>query len=527
MAPPVDPGATSVVAATTAVPAADGGGTGAQPAYYDDEDDEPKRSSGLFLAALIVLLIVLAGMLFLLSKAARLRRGRHRRRQAGRGAQRDRRAGRRRPADPREPRLRGRRSSQEANDDQEEGNVFDQDPERGEKVDEGSTVTLKVSAGAAADPGARRHRLAGRAGPAAARGRRASRWSWRRSSTRRRPSARWSTRSPGANEEAPQGSEVKLFVSSGPADRPVPDVVGRTIAEASNLLGQAGFAVNQTSEASNTVEEGRVIRTDPPADTVRPKGDADHGGRVERAGRGQRARRVDRPHRGQRHRHRSSDAGFVGRRSRASSTGCADLRTVGSSPGPRGNTTAPAGSTVTIVRRCQDPPRRRRRRRLARADRRRAGLAEEVAQQVVPADGEDRLGVELHALDGQLPVAQAHHDAVVGLGGDLEAVGHRRPVDHEAVVAGRLERLRAARRTRRRPRWRISEVLPCITCGARTTSPPYTWPMHWWPRHTPSTGTRPPKVVITSFDTPGVVGRARARGDQHGVGLERRPARRW
>ena len=42
-------------------------------------------------------------------------------------------------------------------------------------------------------------------------------------------------------------------------------------------------------------------------------------------------------------------------------------------------------------------------------------------------------------------------------------------VDDERVVAGRLERVRAARRTRRAPSWRISEVLPCITCGARTT----------------------------------------------------------
>ena len=33
-------------------------------------------------------------------------------------------------------------------------------------------------------------------------------------------------------------------------------------------------------------------------------------------------------------------------------------------------------------------------------------LGEEVAQQVVAADREDRLGVELHALDGQLAVAQ-------------------------------------------------------------------------------------------------------------------------
>lgn len=79
---------------------------------------------------------------------------------------------------------------------------------------------------------------------------------------------------PGANQEAPRGSEVKLFVSKGPAPREVPDVVGRPIAEASNLLGQAGFAVNQTSEPSNSVDEGVVIRTDPPAGSSQPKGTA-------------------------------------------------------------------------------------------------------------------------------------------------------------------------------------------------------------------------------------------------------------
>ena len=38
-------------------------------------------------------------------------------------------------------------------------------------------------------------------------------------------------------------------------------------------------------------------------------------------------------------------------------------------------------------------------------------------------------------------MAQAHDDAVVGLGGDLEHVGHRGPVDDERVVAGGLERV--------------------------------------------------------------------------------------
>ena len=74
----------------------------------------------------------------------------------------------------------------------------------------------------------------------------------------------------------------------------------------------------------------------------------------------------------------------------------------------------------------------------ARADR------EEVAQEVVPAVGEDRLGVELHALDRELAVAQAHHQPVLGLGGDLEHVGNRIALDDERVVARRGERARQA-----------------------------------------------------------------------------------
>ena len=61
-----------------------------------------------------------------------------------------------------------------------------------------------------------------------------------------------------------------------------------------------------------------------------------------------------------------------------------------------------SSSTTTEARR------RRRARRLGQPRRRCRTWREEVAQQVVAADGEDRLGVELHALDGELAMAQAH-----------------------------------------------------------------------------------------------------------------------
>jgi eukaryotic-like serine/threonine-protein kinase len=271
MAPPVDPGATSVVAATTAVPAADG--TGAAPAYYDEEeeDDDTKRS-GLFIVALVVLLALLAGMLFLLAQAL------------GVGQDDD-------PAvaQVEVPRVVGEpvERAQEilenldfevvietaANDDQPEGNVFAQNPAGGAIVDQGSTVTLSVSAGAEAVPvpdviGSQveqaRQRLT------------AEGFTVRLEeiNDENAPVGEVVDQAPGPGQEAPRGSEVVLTASIGPADRSVPDVIGRTIAEASNLLGQAGFSVTQTSEPSSTVEEGRVIRTDPGPEALAPRGSA-------------------------------------------------------------------------------------------------------------------------------------------------------------------------------------------------------------------------------------------------------------
>jgi serine/threonine-protein kinase len=266
MVPPVDPGATGVVAATAAVdtpyipPPHDGG------AY---EEDEPRRS-GVFLVALIVLLLLLAGMLFLLARALGL-------------------------GDPDEPTatlvevpnvvgepvapaiatLEGLGfevdTTSETNDDQEAGNVFAQDPERGEKVEEGSTIELKVSAGAEAVPVPD---VIGSQIDDARRLLSAEGFTVREEPIpdEEIPLGEVVDQTPGPNDGAPKGSEVVLQVSSGPEERPVPDVSGRTVSEASNLLGQNGFTVDQTSESSATVEEGTVIRTDPAAGTTQPKG---------------------------------------------------------------------------------------------------------------------------------------------------------------------------------------------------------------------------------------------------------------
>jgi eukaryotic-like serine/threonine-protein kinase len=274
MAPPVDPGATGVLPATAAVPAA-AGGTVAQPAYvppdYEDDYDEPRRS-GAFLVVLLLLLAVLAGVLFLLAQTLGL----------GEDdpdvALVDVRSVVDQPVETATQQLQADgfevEAIPEANPDVEEGIVFAQTPEGGTQAEEGSTIELRVSAGAepvevpelvGMEIGEARRFLSTHPG---------------RFTVREEPVADDAApegevvdQSPAAGEEAAPESELVLSVSSGPEDVLVPDVAGRTVSQASNILGQEGLSVSDTvTEESDTINVDRVIRTDPPADTPLPPG---------------------------------------------------------------------------------------------------------------------------------------------------------------------------------------------------------------------------------------------------------------
>jgi serine/threonine-protein kinase len=65
--------------------------------------------------------------------------------------------------------------------------------------------------------------------------------------------------------QAPQGSEIDLVVSRGPAPKPVPDVVGLAAERATERLEDAGFVASADSEYSRKVAEGRVISQSPPS----------------------------------------------------------------------------------------------------------------------------------------------------------------------------------------------------------------------------------------------------------------------
>jgi beta-lactam-binding protein with PASTA domain len=64
-----------------------------------------------------------------------------------------------------------------------------------------------------------------------------------------------------------RGQVVTLLVSSGPGLIDIPDLAGKTEAEAVAALVQAGFNFEVLEEPAEAIEEGKVIRTDPAGGT--------------------------------------------------------------------------------------------------------------------------------------------------------------------------------------------------------------------------------------------------------------------
>jgi serine/threonine-protein kinase len=68
---------------------------------------------------------------------------------------------------------------------------------------------------------------------------------------------------PAAAKKVEKGSTVTLFVSSGPGFTTMPDVTGKTEADAIKELRKAGLVATLHDEHSSTVAKGRVTKTDP------------------------------------------------------------------------------------------------------------------------------------------------------------------------------------------------------------------------------------------------------------------------
>ncbi len=72
---------------------------------------------------------------------------------------------------------------------------------------------------------------------------------------------------PAAGSVERQGARVDIVISDGPANVPLMDVAGLNAAKAAAELKQAHFKTKIKPEASKSVEAGRVIATEPPAET--------------------------------------------------------------------------------------------------------------------------------------------------------------------------------------------------------------------------------------------------------------------
>src|SRR5918997_251512 len=208
LAPPVDPGATGMMAPTgygdqTALVA---GPVGYQSDGYDDYDEyddyqaeeEPKRSKW-FLAALVLLLLLLAGLLFLLVNNVN--------------------------------------DTEDPVETATVPNVVGQDVTAATAAIEAEGFEVNTVFEAADAP---ESQVVGQ--------------------------------DPAAAEKAEVGSTVTLTVSQGPAAVPVPDVTNKAALEANQELVAAGFLVNQVPVEDSDVEEGLVISQDPAPNSQAPPG---------------------------------------------------------------------------------------------------------------------------------------------------------------------------------------------------------------------------------------------------------------
>ena len=90
--------------------------------------------------------------------------------------------------------------------------------------------------------------------------------------------------------------------------------------------------------------------------------------------------------------------------------------------------------------------------------------------------GGDAFGMELHAVHRQAVMHQSHDQTVVGFGIDLRSARHAVALDHQRMIARRLERAVDAAE-------HAGAAVPDLghlavhRRGARTTLPPNAWPI--------------------------------------------------
>ncbi|MCU1487092.1 MAG: serine/threonine protein kinase with sensor(s) [Actinomycetia bacterium] len=259
--------APAAAGATRAVPRAEG--TRAIPVTnQDDWYDEPPKRSPTFLIVLGVLLLLLVALLVLFAKNLGV---------GGSSSQVAVPTVVGLPQDQATTKLTDAGFKVETKQELEAGKAQDivlrQDPDGGTKIDKGGTVTIVVNSGEApvevpdlvGKTDAEADKLLRDLGLVA---------TYVTETNDEKPEGEILAQDPEpGGDPVPKGTSIKLTVSSGAGEAEVPDVSGKSPTEAANILGRAGFETTQSDESSDTVKDGVVIRTDPPAGELVQKGD--------------------------------------------------------------------------------------------------------------------------------------------------------------------------------------------------------------------------------------------------------------
>ena len=261
--------AAGAVAATAAQPAyADAGAGGFPPEELPQEADEPPRRTGVFLAILVVLLLILAGLLFVFATSLG-------------GSGEDEVPQVEVPSVVGQPLEIAQQALTEAgfevvteagqNDQFEAGVVFEQNPEGGEMVDEGSTVTLRYVGDpeqvpvpdltALTEPDAISSLDFLGLVPNIV-----------RQADDDIPEGEVISQDPAPGTLVDVGALVTVVISTGSDQEAVANVVGLPAAEAATQLQAQGFNVAQVNSNSDTVPSGIVISVDPPPGTMLQSG---------------------------------------------------------------------------------------------------------------------------------------------------------------------------------------------------------------------------------------------------------------
>jgi serine/threonine-protein kinase len=146
------------------------------------------------------------------------------------------------------------------------GVVIGEDPSGGSTADKNSTVSLSVSQGPSAV------NVPSVVGQSQSAAQQALRRAHLKSRVVNRPSSQFPLgqaigTDPRSGQAVAPGTQVTLFISSGPPKKQVPDVTGESAGAARTQLTNAGFTVSATNQTSNTSTPGNVLSQSPAGGT--------------------------------------------------------------------------------------------------------------------------------------------------------------------------------------------------------------------------------------------------------------------